>query len=219
MANSTASSPSPAEADKPWTIVLATGNLGKVAEIEDLLGSLPVELLSARDIERLPVVIEDQPDLAGNALKKARAWFEILGLPCLADDTGLEVNHLGGAPGVLSARYAGTDGDAEANNAKLLHAMRLASDRSAQFRTVIAFVDGEQERTFEGLCRGSISRDYRGEGGFGYDPVFIPDGYRNSFAEMSKDEKNAVSHRGKAVRKAVDFLIEFCRAKDGGVSL
>ncbi len=194
--------------DNALTIVLATGNAGKVAEMTDLLAQTGARIKSVADFEDPPQVVEDQPDLAGNALKKARAWYAETGLISVADDTGLEVNFLGGAPGVYSARYAGEDGNAEANISKLLVELANAThdERRAQFRTVVAVVSGVDEQCFHGLCKGAITKSRRGTGGFGYDPVFIPDGFDRSFAELSKVEKNAISHRGKAVRAAAEYL-------------
>lgn len=189
-------------------IVLATANRGKIAEMAELLAGVDAGIRSIADFDDPPVIEEDRPDLAGNALKKAQAWYEHTEMIAVADDTGLEVPFLGGAPGVYSARYGGVDGDADRNIAKLLREMRLATgdEREAQFRTVVAVVWAGGQRLFEGICRGRILAHRQGSGGFGYDPVFVPEGFDVTFAELSKSEKNAVSHRGMAVRAAAEFL-------------
>jgi XTP/dITP diphosphohydrolase len=189
-------------------IVIATRNRGKVEELRALLGDLPVEVRAAGDYEGLGEVEEDAETFEGNALKKAHAVALFTGEAALADDSGLEVDALDGAPGVHSARYAGPDGDAEANRQRLLEAMRDAVDRQARFRCALAFVDGVNEWVFDGSCEGEIINEERGEGGFGYDPVFVPDGYVVTFAEMSRQEKNMISHRGRAMRKLRVFLDE-----------
>ena len=190
------------------TIVLATRNPGKIAELRALLADLPVELVSAAEIADAPEVEEDAPTLEGNARKKAQALRLHTGLPALADDTGLEVDALGGAPGVRSARFAGPDADDAANRARLLRDLDGAADRAARFRTVLAFADGEDVRFFEGVCEGRITDTERGEGGFGYDALFQPEGKTRTFAEMPAEAKNAVSHRGRALRAFADFLHE-----------
>lgn len=190
------------------TIVLATRNPGKIAELRALLADLPVELVSAAEVADAPEVEEDAPTLEGNARKKAQALRLHTGLPALADDTGLEVDALGGAPGVRSARFAGPDADDAANRARLLRDLDGAADRAARFRTVLAFADGEDVRFFEGVCEGRITDTERGEGGFGYDALFQPEGGTRTFAEMPAEAKNAVSHRGRALRAFADFLHE-----------
>lgn len=187
-------------------IVLATRNPGKLAELNALLEGLPVRLHAAADFPGAPEVDEDAPTLEGNARKKALALHTHTGLPALADDTGLEVAALGGRPGVHSARYAGPAADDAANRAKLLAELSAAADRSARFRTVVAFADGEAVHTFEGVCTGRIAEAPRGTGGFGYDPLFVPDGEAWTFAELPAAEKNAISHRGRALRHFTDFL-------------
>lgn len=188
------------------TIVLATRNPGKVAELRALLADLPVELVSAAEIADAPDVEEDAPTLEGNARKKAEVLHAHTGLSALADDTGLEVDALGGAPGVRSARFAGPEADDAANRARLLRDLEGASDRSARFRTVLAFADGDDIHSFEGICGGQITESERGEGGFGYDALFQPEGETRTFAEMPAEAKNAVSHRGRALRAFADFL-------------
>lgn len=188
-------------------LILATRNAGKVAELRALLADLPVELVAASDVPGAPDVEEDAPTLEGNALKKAEALHHHTAFATLADDTGLEVAALGGEPGVHSARYAGPGGGDAANRSHLLGEMNGAADRTAQFRTVLAFVSkGGQSRTFEGVCRGRIVDAERGTSGFGYDPLFAPEGYDSTFAEMDADEKNAISHRGRALRLFAEWL-------------
>jgi XTP/dITP diphosphohydrolase len=192
----------------PLQLALATHNPGKVAEIRALLDGLPVVLLAASAIAGAPDVEEDAPTLAGNAAKKAHALAAYTGLAALGDDTGLEVAALGGRPGVYSARYAGPACDPAANRALLRRELAGATDRSAQFRTVLAFVEAGAARYFEGACRGHILDEERGAGGFGYDALFVPDGETRTFAELSPAEKNAVSHRGQALRAFAAYLHE-----------
>ena len=191
-------------------VVLATRNAGKVAELRARLLSLPVQLIAADELENAPEVEEDAPTLRGNAETKARALFAHAKLPALADDTGLEVDALDGAPGVHSARYAGPEADPERNRQRLLVALNGRADRRARFRTVLAFADAKGVRFFDGVCEGTITEEPVGEGGFGYDPLFVPDeqpvetmsGQLHSsrtFAEMMTDEKNRISHRGRAL--------------------
>ncbi len=181
-------------------LVLATRNAGKVAELEARLAGLDVDLVSAGSLPDAPEVEEDADTLRGNAEKKARALFAHTGLPSLADDTGLEVDALDGAPGVRSARYAGEDADDEANRRKLLAELAGAPTRTARFRTVLAFVDSDGVRCFDGVCEGLIATEEAGAGGFGYDALFRPaDGDGRTFAQMSSDEKNQISHRGRAL--------------------
>ena len=189
-------------------LVLATRNPGKVSELAARLADLDVDLVSAADLGAPPVE-EDADTLAGNAEKKARALFAHAGLPALADDTGLEVDALDGRPGVHSARYAGDDADDVDNRRKLLAELAGAESRTARFRTVLAYVDGDGVRTFDGVCEGAITRAESGTGGFGYDAVFRPaqaDG--RTFAEMSADEKNQISHRGRALDAFVTWMRE-----------
>lgn len=188
------------------TIFLASGNPHKIEELQQVLAPLGIELKSTLDFPDAEEVEEDQPDLKGNALKKARFWFEQTGLPALADDTGLEVDALGGKPGVHSARYADEKSGYKDNVAKLLDELRGVENRKARFRTVIAFVTEEGEHVFTGVCEGDIITERRGEKGFGYDPVFVPNGYGKTFAELSAEEKNRISHRGRAVEKFLKSL-------------
>ena len=195
--------------DKPIKIVLATRNAGKVYEMRSLLSELPVVLISAGDLNGAPDVEEDAETLEGNASKKARALHEFTGLPALADDTGLEVTALGGRPGVHSARFAGERADDGANRKLLLDKLKDAADREARFRTVVAFVDEEGGmHYFEGICPGEIIHEERGSGGFGYDALFVPDGRELTFAELPLEDKNAISHRGRALRQFASYLRE-----------
>ncbi len=187
-------------------LVIATRNLGKKKEIEALLSNLDVEIFALSDFPEVPDVIEDADTLEGNARKKALASFAHFGLPALADDTGLEVDALDGRPGVYSARYAGEDGNAEANRKLLCKELKGTVNRSARFRTVMAYMDGEEVHYFEGLCEGRILDHEVGTGGFGYDPLFVPDGYEQTFGEMPAALKNSMSHRGKALQQFVAFL-------------
>ncbi len=192
---------------KSDTIFLASGNPHKIEELKQILNPMGIKLKSTLDFSDADEVDEDQPGLEGNALKKARHWYNETGLPSLADDTGLEVDALDGAPGVYSARYAGEKATYEENTQKLLQELERESDRSAQFRTVIAFIDQSgEEQFFEGVCRGEIIKERRGKKGFGYDPVFMPEGYKETFAEISSEEKNRISHRGLAIQKFVRYL-------------
>lgn len=186
-------------------MVFATNNAHKLSEVQAVLGDRfrLVTLAECGITEEIP---EDAPTLEGNALRKARYVHERTGADCFADDTGLEVDALDGAPGVHSARYA-TDGhDFAANNRLLLRNLAGAADRSAHFRTVIALILDGREYLFEGRVDGRIAESEAGCGGFGYDPLFVPEGFDRTFAEMGADEKNAISHRGRAVRRLVEFL-------------
>lgn len=188
-------------------ILFATNNAHKLTEVSAVLGP-QFTLTTPREAGIAEDIPEDRPTLEGNALQKARYIHARTGLDCFADDTGLEVEALGGAPGVHSARYA-TDGhDFAANNRLLLKNLEGKENRRARFRTVIALILGGEEHLFEGVVEGRIDTREAGCGGFGYDPLFIPDGFACSFAEMTAEEKNAVSHRGRAVRKLADFLHE-----------
>lgn len=186
-------------------LIFATNNAHKLAEVQAVLGD-GYTLATPRDCGVEEEIPETQPTLEGNALQKARYLHERTGLDCFADDTGLEVAALGGAPGVRSARYA-TDGhDFAANNRLLLKNLEGTTDRRARFRTVIALILNGEEHLFEGIVEGRIIDAERGAEGFGYDPLFIPDGGDKTFAEMSAEEKNAVSHRGRAVRRLAAYL-------------
>lgn len=190
------------------TIVLASRNKHKIKELRSTLKPLGITLKSTYDFPGLEEVEEDQRTLKGNALKKARYVFGQTGLPALSDDTGLEVDAFDGRPGVYSARYAGESATYQNNVDKLLDELTgVAEDkRGAQFRTVVAFVTPEGEHTFEGICRGVILKEERGDGGFGYDPVFLPKGHQQTFAELDAETKNKISHRGRAIQKFVKWL-------------
>lgn len=186
-------------------IVFATNNAHKLDEVRQVVGD-KFTLVSLRECGIVEDIPENEPTLEGNALAKARYIYERTGADCFADDTGLEVDALGGEPGVRSARYA-TDGhDDEANKRLLLERLQGVENRAAQFRTAVALIMGGQEYLFEGIVRGQIATEQHGEGGFGYDPLFVPEGYDRTFAQMSAEEKNAISHRGRAVRKLAEFL-------------
>jgi XTP/dITP diphosphohydrolase len=192
---------------QPETIFIASGNPHKIEELRQVLQPMGIELKSTLDFPNAEEVEEDQPDLEGNAMKKARFWHQKTGLPSLADDTGLEVDALDGAPGVYSARYAGESATYEDNVNKLLSELEGKENRFARFRTIVAFVTRDDEYLFEGACEGQITTDKRGEKGFGYDPVFMPEGYQKTFAELSSEEKNRISHRGRAVQKFLEFIV------------
>jgi XTP/dITP diphosphohydrolase len=186
-------------------LVFATNNAHKLEEVRQILGDR-FEVLSLNDINCHEDIPETGDTFQDNALQKARYVKEHYGYDCFADDTGLEVKALGGAPGVHSARYAG-DHDSEANMTKLLGELEKKSDRSAQFRTVVALILNGQEVLFEGIVTGQIATErHYGDGGFGYDPIFVPDSYTETFSQMSPECKNLISHRGRAVRKLADYL-------------
>ncbi len=186
-------------------IVFATNNAHKLEEVAAILGE-SYEVLSLREIGCEADIPETADTFAGNALQKAHYVKEHFGYNCFADDSGLEVDALDGAPGVYSARYSG--GGSEENMTKLLHNLTGKSERGAQFRTVIALLIGEDTRMFEGIVRGTIIEERRGEGGFGYDPIFVPEGYDKSFAELGSEIKNRISHRAQAVEKLAEYLKE-----------
>ncbi|WP_299230938.1 non-canonical purine NTP diphosphatase [uncultured Bacteroides sp.] len=187
-------------------LVFATNNAHKLEEIRAILGN-KVEILSLNDINCYADIPETADSLQGNAALKAQYIYKNYGLDCFADDTGLEVEALNGAPGIYSARYAGGEGhDSEANMKKLLSEMQDKDNRKARFRTVICLIEEGKEHFFEGIVNGSIIRERKGGAGFGYDPVFMPDGYSETFAEMGNDEKNKISHRARAVQKLCEYL-------------
>jgi|ERR1041385_1131038 XTP/dITP diphosphohydrolase len=192
-------------------LILATHNPGKVIEIKTILHSLPVEIKSLLDFQDLPEVIEDGGTLEENALKKAKETFQLTDIPTLADDSGLEVYFLGMRPGVHSARFAGEKVSYAANNKKLLNELKdvPAIQRRARFRCIAAFIAEGVQKTSEGICTGTIIQEERGTGGFGYDPLFVPDGYNATFAELSLEVKNVISHRAKAFTAMNDFLKNF----------
>ncbi|MBR3514152.1 MAG: non-canonical purine NTP diphosphatase [Bacteroidaceae bacterium] len=187
-------------------LVFATNNQHKLDEIRQILDG-QIHILSLADIGCHVDIPETADTLQGNALQKARYVASHYNMDCFADDTGLEVAALDGAPGVHSARYAGGQGhDSQANMDLLLHNMEKKSDRKARFRTVIALIIKGEEHLFEGIVNGKILTERHGTDGFGYDPVFQPDGFDCTFAEMTASQKNAISHRGRATQKLVQFL-------------
>ncbi|MEZ4825073.1 MAG: RdgB/HAM1 family non-canonical purine NTP pyrophosphatase [Bacteroidia bacterium] len=187
-------------------LLFGTNNRNKLQEIRQILGE-KYEVLSLSDLNIQMDVEETEATLEGNALLKARAFYEASGIPCFSDDTGLEVEALDGRPGVYSARYAGEGCSYEDNVKKMLGEMESQENRKARFRTVIAFFDGTAPRFFEGVADGEITTQPYGEGGFGYDPIFRPVGRSHTFAQLSSQEKNLVSHRGKAVRAFAAYIL------------
>jgi len=190
------------------TIIFASNNQHKIKEIKSLLGNT-FTLLSMSDINIDEDIPEDEPLLEGNALSKARYIHNVTGMDVFADDTGLEIDALNGLPGVLSARFAGEEKNSTANIEKVLSLLGDTKNRKARFRTVIALIINNNEYLYEGIVQGKIINEKRGAGGFGYDPVFIPDGKNKTFAEMELDEKNSVSHRAKAFEKLREFLNQY----------
>lgn len=186
-------------------IIFATANRHKLEEVQQILGP-DFELVTPADMGITEDIPETKPTIEGNASQKARYIYDKTGENCFADDTGLEVDALGGEPGVLSARYAGEGKRAEDNMAKLLSNLEGKTDRTARFRTVISLILDGREHLFEGTVEGEIITERHGTDGFGYDPVFRPEGRRETFAEMEAADKNRISHRGRAVKKLVEFL-------------
>ena len=186
-------------------IIFATGNENKLKELRSVLPD-GMELLGLRDVGIHDEIPEDHDTLEENAIQKAQYVLDRTGLTCFADDTGLEVDALNGAPGVYSARYAGEQKNAAANMAKVLEEMAGQTNRSARFRTVIALLGKNIEMTFEGVVEGEILSEPQGTEGFGYDPIFKPDGEERSFAEMPLATKNTMSHRARAFRKLLDHF-------------
>lgn len=189
----------------PQKLVFATNNVHKLKEVQAILGNA-FQLLSLHDIEFIAEIPEDYETLEENAMQKARYVFSRTGYSCFADDTGLEVEALNGEPGVYSARYAGEDKKSTENIKKLLMKLNGVENRNARFRTVIALTLSGKDYLFEGTVNGKIIDSPNGFDGFGYDPVFIPDGYNQTFAQMPLELKNSISHRGMAISKLVDFL-------------
>lgn len=187
------------------TLVFATNNKHKLDEVQKI-ASGSVNIVSLEDIDCHDDIPETSDTLEGNALQKALYIKEHYGFDCFADDTGLEVESLNNAPGVYSARYAGPGHNSEANMNKLLQEMNGIENRKACFRTVIALIFNGKEYFFEGIVNGQITKEKRGTSGFGYDPIFIPDNYTDTFAEMGNDIKNTISHRAEAVKKLSSFL-------------
>ncbi|MEX0722265.1 MAG: RdgB/HAM1 family non-canonical purine NTP pyrophosphatase [Gracilimonas sp.] len=189
-------------------LVLASQNPHKIEEMQQILSPLGIEVLSSKDFPDLKEVIEDRPTLKGNALKKAQYVAQETRLPALSDDTGLEVKALNGEPGVYSARYAGRNASYQDNVIKLLKELDGKENRAAQFRTVVGLVSESYEHTFEGVCKGEITLEQKGNKGFGYDPIFKPEGFDKTFAELDSATKNEISHRGRAIQKFVQFLVK-----------
>lgn len=187
------------------TLIFATHNPNKVKEIQALLPE-HIQIKSLLDMNYHEEIIEDGETIEANARIKAEAVSKLFGLPCFADDTGLEVKSLDGKPGVKSARYAGEQKSDDANKKKLLNELESKKDRSARFKTVIVFNDGINIKEFVGICEGEITKKPSGEGGFGYDPIFKPKGYFQTFAEMQASEKNKISHRSLAFQQLIEFL-------------
>ena len=189
-------------------LVFATNNNNKLKEVQEMLPN-SITLVSLKDINCEEEIDETETTLQGNAALKANFITDNYQLNCFADDTGLEVTCLNGKPGVYSARFAGEPTNAEKNMEKLLQEMNGFTDRSAQFRTVICLNLEGNQYYFEGICKGSILTEKQGTAGFGYDPIFQPEGYQQSFAEMTSEEKNKISHRGLAIEKLVSFLTNY----------
>jgi len=192
-------------------ILIATMNEGKLREYERLLADVPgIDLKTMASLPKPVDVVEDRDTFRGNAIKKATEIAAVAGMPCLADDSGLEVDALGARPGVYSARYAGESATDAENNLKLLGELSGTADelRTARFRCAIVIVDGSgvELATAEGACEGRIGREPRGTHGFGYDPLFVPDGYTQTMAELGPETKNEISHRAKAAAKLVPLL-------------
>ncbi|WP_321288369.1 non-canonical purine NTP diphosphatase [uncultured Sunxiuqinia sp.] len=186
-------------------LVFATNNPHKLKELQQILGG-QIQLLSLAEINCKEEIPETKETLEGNAAEKSFFIYNKYGYNCFADDTGLEIEALNGAPGVYSARYAGEEKDAVANMKKVLDQLKEIKTRKARFRTVISLVIDGREEQFEGVVDGDILKAKQGEEGFGYDPIFQPEGYRQSFAEMDAKQKNNISHRGRAVQKLANYL-------------
>ena len=189
-------------------LVFATNNLNKLKEVQEMLPS-SIELLSLKDINCFDEIEETETTLEGNAHLKADYITQKFGFNCFADDTGLEVESLDGKPGVYSARFAGEPSNSENNMHKLLVDLETNTNRKAQFRTAVSLNINEKKFLFEGICTGEILTKKQGEKGFGYDPIFKPEGFNQSFAKMTSEEKNKISHRGIAVQKLVEFLSNY----------
>ena len=186
-------------------LVFATNNLNKLKEVQALLPE-SITLLSLADINCTEDIPETQETIDGNAIQKAEYLKVNYGYDCFADDTGLEVEALNNEPGVFSARYAGVQRNSEDNMSKLLFNLEKKSNRNAQFKTVIALHLNGKQKTFTGICKGEITKERQGEKGFGYDPIFKPNGFVKTFAQITLEEKNKVGHRGKAVQQLIKFL-------------
>lgn len=186
-------------------LVFASNNKHKLSEIQEIIGN-QFKLKTLFDAGFEEDIPENQNTLEGNALEKARFIYSKLKVNCFADDTGLEVESLNGEPGVFSARYAGPENNSENNISKLLQNLKNKTNHTAQFRTVIALIIEKKEFLFEGIVKGTIIKEKKGTSGFGYDPIFVPEGYNKTFAEMTLNEKNKISHRANAIYKLAEFL-------------
>jgi XTP/dITP diphosphohydrolase len=197
------------------SIVIATSNTHKLDEIKSILGNQSWQILSLQDFPEIDSIAETGSTFQDNALLKARTVFQHTSLITLADDSGLEVDALAGAPGIISARYAGLQHDYPANNQKLLKELQQvpAGQRGAQFCCVVAIVGNDIEKIVEGIVRGHIIQEPRGTGGFGYDPLFVPDGYEKTYAELGEEIKNRISHRAIAFQKARTFIERLSKSK------
>lgn len=193
------------------SLIIATKNEGKYREIKEMLSDLKLEFFSLNDFKDVPEIEENGLSYIENALIKARKIFEVTRLPVLSDDSGLEIEALNFQPGIYSARFAGEPVNYKANNEKLLKLLKNVPDteRKARFICTVVFKNGEKEEIFEGICLGRIAIEPRGNGGFGYDPLFIPEGYNLTFAELSQEIKNKISHRARAIEKVKPVLIDF----------
>jgi XTP/dITP diphosphohydrolase len=189
-------------------LVFATNNLNKLKEVQEMLPNT-IKLLSLKDINCFEEIEETEMSLEGNAKLKADYITQKYGYNCFSDDTGLEVESLNGKPGVYSARYAGEPSNSENNMQKLLSELKNSSNRKAQFRTAVSLNINDDNFIFEGICKGVILEKKQGEKGFGYDPIFKPENHAESFAQMSSEEKNIISHRGIAIKKLVRFLSSY----------
>lgn len=190
-------------------IVLATRNRHKIDEIKTMLHDLPLEILTLNDFPDVPELREDGETFQENSLQKAHAVYQHTRVAALADDSGLEVFYLNGEPGVISARYAGNGASDEMNNGKLLGKMRGVAPRrrKAQFRAVLTLLDEKGPKVTEGICPGTLAESGRGTNGFGYDPIFIPDGFSRTYAELTAEEKNQISHRARALAAMREILL------------
>lgn len=193
---------------KKNTLCLATNNAHKVEELQSLLGDA-FEIKTLKDIGCTEDIEETGTTFLENSLIKAGYVFRKYGMNVLADDSGLEVSALGGRPGVYSARYAGEPSDATANNRKLMKELEGVTDRSARFRTVITLILNGETHTFDGEVTGKIKETFNGEEGFGYNPVFIPDGFEATFHEMTFEQRSRLNHRGRAMEKVLEFLAKY----------
>ena len=195
---------------KPMKIVFATNNDHKLKEIRHAIG-YSIQVYSLRDMRIFEDIPETADTLEGNAIQKAQHIFDKYHIPCFADDTGLEVYALDNRPGIFSSRYAGPECLSSKNIAKVLYELEHTTNRKAKFRTVIAFSDNHFTKTFEGIVEGTIVKEPAGSGGFGYDPIFLPDGFDMTFAEMTLEQKNSISHRTMALKKFICFLLSLNR--------